>query len=243
MHPKRSLWMVLVLLVALLATGCVFGTIEVGPTQTETSSIEAGDVTAVDVEINMGVGQLRVDGGADTLLDAEFTYNIAEWAPEVNYAASGSTGNLTVNQPEYNIEDGGVPSDDVRYEWDLRFGGDKPLDMVVNLGVGDSELDFSGLNLSALDVNTGVGSVVIDLSGDWAEPFDVTIEGGVGETTVYLPSDAGVRVTATTGIGDLDVFGLTQNGDVYTNAAAEDGVVVDLEITGGIGQIRLEMRE
>ncbi|MEJ2747732.1 MAG: LiaF-related protein, partial [Anaerolineae bacterium] len=139
----------------------------------------------------------------------------------------------------------GIPdAEDVKYEWDLKLNDDIPMDLDINLGVGENNLELSGLTLNSLDIQTGVGETTIDLTGDWANSFDVDIKGGVGKTTVYLPSNVGVRVETQTGIGGINVHNLIQNGDTYTNAAYDSAdVVLDIKVQGGIGAIDLILQE
>ena len=225
----------------LLLIGCI-NSVAVGPTQTDSQSVELGDVDSVRVDIRMGVGELNVAGGATNLMDAEFTYNIEDWRPDVDYRQRGSIGELEVSQPSGEIN--GIPDDDVKYRWDIALQNGVPLDMDVDLGVGESSLDLSGLALQGLVVDTGVGAATIDLTGDWQNSFDVKINGGVGETTVYLPENVGLRVSANTGIGSLVVNGLQREAgtDVFTNDAyGESEVTIQLEIDGGIGEITVQV--
>jgi hypothetical protein len=223
----------------LLVTGCV-GRLNVGSTQTESQTVELGDAESARVDINMGVGKVRVQGGANDLLEADFTYNVDDWKPEVDYSVSNGNGRLTIQQPDSNFE--GIPDDEIEYEWDLNLNEDVPMNLDINLGVGDSNLDLSGLSLSDLDVEIGVGKATIDLTGDWDQSFDADIRGGVGSTTLLLPRNVGVRVETNTGIGSIDVHGLIRNGDTYTNEAYEGAdVVIDITVHGGVGQIELEL--
>ncbi|HEX6384160.1 MAG TPA: toast rack family protein [Anaerolineae bacterium] len=240
---KRNLLILVLAGILLLATGCDLIRLQVGPTETETQSVELGDAESVDVNINMGVGELNVSGGAGNLLDATFTFNVDEWRPEVDYDVSGGRGRLTIEQPGELPE--GIPDDDVTYRWDLQLSDDVPMDLEVNLGVGESELDLSGLFLTGLTMNLGVGQTTVDLSGAWPDSFDVAIRGGVGETTVRLPRDVGVRVSTRTGIGNIVVNDLNRSGDTYTNDAYDEGadVVLDVTLEGGIGEITLELAE
>ena len=230
---------ILALPMLLLFMGCI-NRVAVGSTQTESQSVELGDVDSVQTEIKMGIGELNIRGGATNLMDAEFTYNIEEWRPEVDYQQRGSIGELQVSQPDGEIN--GIPDDDVKYRWDIALQNDVPMDMSVDLGVGESDLALDGLALQNLTVNSGVGEATIDLTGTWEESFDVKINGGVGELTVYLPENVGLRVEANTGIGSLVVNGLQRDGDVYTNAAyGESGVTIMLDIDGGIGEITVQV--
>ena len=222
-----------------LLIGCV-SRVAVGPTQTDSQSIELGNAESVQAAIKMGVGQLNIGGGATNLMDAEFTYNVEDWRPEVDYQQRGDIGELQVSQPDAEIN--GIPDDNIEYRWDIALQNAIPLDLNIDLGVGESELNLSGLALQDLVVDTGVGSAVIDLTGPWQDSFDVRINGGVGETTVYLPENVGLHMAADTGIGSLVVNGLQKDGDVYTNAAyGNSDVSITLEINGGIGEITVQV--
>lgn len=222
-----------------LLIGCV-NRVAVGPTQTDSQSVELGNAESVQAAIKMGVGQLNIRGGATNLMDAEFTYNVEDWRPEVDYQQRGDIGELQVSQPDAEIN--GIPDDNIEYRWDIALQNAIPLDLNIDLGVGESELNLSGLALQDLVVDTGVGSAVIDLTGPWQDSFDVRINGGVGETTVYLPENVGLHMAADTGIGSLVVNGLQKDGDVYTNAAyGNSDVSITLEINGGIGEITVQV--
>jgi hypothetical protein len=70
-----------------------------------------------------------------------------------------------------------------RNEWDLRLNDDVPTDLVVEMGVGESDLDLDSPALTGLDLQMGAGETPVDLTGDYAQDFDASIEGGVGEAT------------------------------------------------------------
>jgi hypothetical protein len=232
---------ILILSVLLLLIGCI-NRVAVGPTLTDSQFVELGDVDSVRVDIKMGIGELNVDDGATNLMDAEFTYNVEDWRPEVVFEQRGSRGELQISQPDGKIN--GIPDDAIKYRWDIALQNDVPMDMNVDLGVGESNLNLAGLALQSLTIDTGVGETTIDLKGNWSESFAVEINGGVGKTTVYLPENTGLRVEADTGIGSLVVNGLQKEGDsdVYTNATyGESEVDISLDISGGIGEIDIQV--
>jgi hypothetical protein len=191
----------------------------------------------------MGAGELTVSGGGDALMEADFTYNVAEWEPIVDYSVSGDQGDLTVRQPDADVPD--LAIDNYRYEWDLSFAEDVPMEMTIELGAGRSDLDLADLALTSLMVNAGAGDTTLDLAGgDWPDGLDVTMRGGVGRATVYLPSDVGVRAEVTGGIGQVNATGLTREGDAYVNGAYDGGeATISLDIEGGVGEINLEVVE
>ena len=242
-RQKVWFWMVirlaLVLIVALLFAGCS-PRLRVGALQNESRSVELGGAELVRVQINMGAGNLKVSGGTEKLLEADFTYNVAKLKPEVEY----TDGALVVRQPDVK----GLPDlrgiTDFRNEWDLRLNDEVPMDLSVDMGAGTSDLQLAGLPLTRLDVTLGAGTYTLDLSGDWARDLDVTIESGAADITVRLPRDVGARVKIEPGPNMIDATGLTKDGDVYTNPAyGASEVTLQIDIQAGIGLIDLEVEE
>jgi outer membrane murein-binding lipoprotein Lpp len=228
---------VFVLIAALLLSGCG-SEARVGDLRTETQSVELGDAKSVRVEINMGAGDLQVTGGAEKLLEADFTYNVAKIKPEVGY----TDGKLVVRQPDVD----GLPVlrgiTDFRNEWNLRLYDQVPMDLSVDVGAGTSDLQLTGLSLTGLAVNLGAGKYTVDLSGDWARNLDVTIDAGAANISLRLPRDVGVRVKIESGPHTIEATGFTKDGDIYTNAAyGVSDVTMQVNIEAGIGQINLEV--
>ncbi len=227
----------LVLFAALLLASCGSET-RVGALRTESQSVELGDARSVRVEINMGAGDLQVTGGAQKLLEADFTYNVARLKPEVKY----TNGTLVVRQPKAS----GIPDlsgiTDFRNEWDLRLSDRVPLDLSVIVGGGASGLQLAGLSLTGLTVNLGAGVYAVDLSGDWARDLRVTIKSGAANISVRLPRNVGVRVKVDEGPSKIEATGLTQDENVFTNAAyGVSPVTMQVDMEPGIGQIKLEV--
>src|SRR5918997_2219511 len=212
---------------------------QVGEMQRESQSIQAQNAQSVRANLKMGAGELNLTGGADQLMGADFAYNVADWKPKVNYDVSGETGELTVRQGS----DGGVRlGRDARKEWDIRFNDEVPTNLSVQMGAGESDLDLDDLTLTALDLEMGAGRTMIDLTGDYDRDLVASIQGGVGQATVQLPSEVGVRVEAQGGLGEINAEGLQKEGEAYVNDAYGDSEVsLDVDIQGGVGQINLEV--
>jgi len=234
-----SLGAILACAVLALPLGACTWTSRIGKLRTDAHSIDLGDAKSVTVDLKMGAGELTIGGGADALVEADFTYNVAAWKPVVDYSVSGERGKLSIQQPE--VQNWGVGS--YRYEWDLRFNDGVPMDLNVVLGAGKSLLDMRHLSLTRLDLKMGVGDIELDLRGEREQDLDVTIRGGVGEATVRLPKDVGVRIKATGGLGEVNAESLRRDGDVYVNEAyGESSATITLDIEGGVGEINLEVQ-
>jgi hypothetical protein len=216
------------------------GTSDVGKMQRESKSVDPKDAQSVRAQLKMGAGELNLTGGADRLMEGDFSYNVAEWKPEVSYDMSGDEGELVVRQG--GSEDSNL-TDEARNEWDIRLNDEMPTDLVVQMGAGESDLDLDSLTLEGLKLQMGAGRTTVDLTGDYAQSFKSTIQGGVGEATVELPSGVGVKAKAQGGLGKIDAGeGLKRVGDAYVNDAyGESDVTLNVNVKGGVGAINLEV--
>jgi hypothetical protein len=206
-----------------------------GDIRHEAQSVDLGGTEMTRVDIRMSAGELRVEGGASKLLDADFTYDDEGRKPSIRYSTLGSRGQLSIEQP------GGTGIHrNHESRWSLRFNNDQPLDITARFGAGEARMDLGSLNLRGLEINMGVGELQLDLRGNPKRDYDVRVHGGVGEATIRLPKHVGIRATATGGIGDIEVRGLEKRGNRWINPGHEDDpVTIRVEVAGGIGQIRL----
>jgi hypothetical protein len=238
----------LAFLFALLVTAAVLagacgtqpgGTPKVGKMQRESKSVDLKNAQSVRAQLKMGAGELNLTGGADQLMEGNFSYNVAEWKPEVSYDVSGDEGELVVRQ---GGTEGSNLGGDARNEWDISLNDELPTDLVVQMGAGESDLDLDSLTLTGLKVQMGAGKTTVDLTGDYAKDFDSRIQGGVGEATVMLPSEVGVKAKAQGGLGKINAEGLERVGDSYVNDAyGESNVTLNVDVQGGVGEINLEV--
>jgi len=236
------------------------GGVRVGDLQTKSQTVELGDADTVNVDIQMGAGDLDVSGGASELLDATFTYNVAKLNPRATY----SNGRLEVKDSDVKTGIGSLfDLNGYRNEWDLSLNEDVPMEMQMDLGAGRSTLTLGALDLTGLDINggagdldldltssqslrrfdleMGVGKVTIDLTGDWQKDLDARIVGGVGGLHLRLPAEVGLRIRVATGIGNIVANGLTRDGDTFTNDAyGVSDVTLRIDIDSGVGQINLD---
>jgi len=224
-----------------LTVACVIGhdhdNMTTGELQTESKSVQLGGAKSVQVQIKMAAGELKVSGGATDLLNADFTYNVPRWKPEVTYDVNGDSGQLTIQQPP-----GGSHGGHMRYEWDLRLNNQVPMQINVDEGAGRAQLDLAGLQLARLELNLGAGETTINLDGPWKKDLTASVHGGVGKATLQLPRDVGVRVVAHGGLGAVNASGFSKDGDAYVNDAyGKSPVTLRIEVEGGIGEINLEL--
>ena len=219
----------------MLLTGCIDSSTPAGPDQHESRSVDLEKAERVRARLKIAVGELNVKGGAQKLADADFTYNVPEWKPDVQYRITGSSGDLTIEQRGSTSTSGNKKN-----RWDIRLADSVPLDLGIELGAGETRLDLGSLNLEGLDVRMGAGTLRMDLRGSPKKDYSAKVQGGVGEATIYLPKNVGIAATAAGGIGDISVEGLQKKGDRWVNDAFEGtGPKIRLDVRGGVGTVKL----
>lgn len=222
---------------AVLGLGaCVIHTGHNGIVEYSTSTLDLDSSELVHVRLNMGAGELRVTDGPQKLLRADFAYNVPEWKPSVRYTSVGTTGTITIKQPEGARSYMGT----TKYRWDLQLSNKVPMDIAAHFGAGQARLDLGSLLLRGVEINMGVGQLDMDLRGLVKHSYNVTIHGGVGQATVRLPAEAGIYAEAHGGIGSINVRGLRNHHGYWASDAWERSENrIRLEIHGGVGEIRL----
>ncbi|WP_257349493.1 toast rack family protein [Pseudalkalibacillus decolorationis] len=208
-----------------------------------TKSVPLSGAKSVEAEIELGVAELSVTGGAEELLKGFFQFDDDSEKPQIDYEVDGERGELEVSSEEddsfFNFDIGFNFGKSIT-EWELKLNNKVPLHLKVATGVGDSKLNLSDLNLTGLQIDSGVGDSVIDLSGDWKKSFNVRIDGGVGDTKLIIPKDAGVRIKVDNGVGEMTMQGLTIDGDYYMNEAYEKSdVKIEIDLSVGVGDVEV----
>jgi hypothetical protein len=121
--------------------------------------------------------------------------------------------------------------------WDLKLNGDTLLDMEVDLGVGDLNLNLSDLLVNKLTTDFGIATINIQLPTEGGH--DITIDGGIGTLSLEIPIDTAVRITIDGGIVTKNFPPTYQrSNNVWTSPGyTESDDRVNVFISLGIGTI------
>lgn len=113
----------------------------------------------------------------------------------------------------------------------------------MTVRTGASRLEIEGIgNVSPerVVVQGGAGDITLDLTGNWQRSADVNVTAGVGQITLLVPRGVSVRI-GIDGLATIDNDGLEKRGDDYVSDAYGDTEdEINVSITAGIGNIRLE---
>jgi hypothetical protein len=213
-----------------------------GPAQSYTPALPLGSAEELHATVRMGAGEMLLEAGGADALDGIFEYRPSSVKPLVSYEVAGTgtpTGDLLIEQPDFQPNMIG----NMKNVWTIRLSKDVPLVLDVELGAGESDLNLSGLDLRELSVGMGVGDTTLDFSGTWSHDVSAQLQAGIGQVTMRLPADVGVRVTARRGgIGSFVADdGFTSDNGVFTNTAfGKTASTIDITVQRGIGEVRLE---
>lgn len=213
--------------------------IKTGATQTFTLNEPRPGTDAVqNVNLKMGMGELQLAGGAESLLEGEVRYNVVEWKP--NITTEGNS--LTITQGEVDDAVRGLPGEEIVNEWTVRLG-DIPMNLSLRVGAYDGKLDLSGLRLQRLDVQDGASSSEIRF--DTSNPEEMqSLAYTTGASKITFLGLANANFTQMTFEGGAGEYMFDFSGDLQRDATVNIKVgLSDVRIvvpSGGSAQIRTE---
>ncbi|MBX2999423.1 MAG: DUF4097 family beta strand repeat protein [Caldilineaceae bacterium] len=214
-----------ILFVLLIVGGCVNGFnrqfTRTGQLRTESHTVEREGAERVNVRIRPGIQELNLSGGSSDLFNGEFTYNMDELEPEVNYQVRNGVGDLDVRikRGSINFNIGNIIN-----RWNLQLGENIPMNLELTLGLGDSNMDLSNVTLTDLNLQSGAGKVNVRIGRQ--EMDRIRVRAGLGETNLSLSGGSVDNLDFEAGAGSvaIDLAGLWEDD-------------MDAQIRGGLGSI------
>jgi len=109
---------------------------------------------------------------------------------------------------------------------------------------GAAEVSVFGLGNSRCDeieFEGGIGKVLLDFGGVWSSSAHVAVEMAVGELTLRLPRQVGVRITMDKFLASFEPAGLARRGDAFQSSNYDRASHrLDLEISTAVGDVSVE---
>ena len=147
-----------ILVLALASIACGFSIDlperqKAGPEVKESITVADPESDETRLSLSFGAGKLNVSPGAQNLVDGTVVYNVKELKPEIQ-----KNGNsIEIKQGDFHSL---PPFDNLKNEWDLKVS-DTPLDLVVQAGAYEGQLELGGLSLRSLTVKDGASHVEV----------------------------------------------------------------------------------
>jgi hypothetical protein len=218
--------------------------VEVGPTIQREIAVDrvGGPGDTAHVELGMGIGELILrHGQGDALIDGVAVYNFADLEPQV--VIDGTQVSVTQSAdirwgdfrstfdfwPRLWFNNPKPEHEGLVNRWDLALGG-QPIDLAINAGAYQADLELGGIALTGLRVSDGAASVRLAFSQP--NPAEMETLGYVtGASEVHMlnlgnANMARMRLQSGAGSVDLD-FG----GELRQDA--------EIQIDSGLGRVRI----
>ena len=125
-----------------------------GPEVKESITVADPKTDETRLTILFGAGTLTLAPGAKKLVDGTAVYNLEELKPEIHKDGS----NIEIKQGNFK---GLPPFDELINDWDLKLS-DVPMELTIQGGAYEGNLELGGLSLKSLSVRDGASHV--DLS-------------------------------------------------------------------------------
>jgi hypothetical protein len=272
-----------ILVLALASMACGFsvdlGQPKVGPDVKESISVTDPKVDETRLRLLFGAGSLTLSPGASALLEGTVIYNVKDLKPDV--IEDGAQ--VTIKQGDFK---GLPPLNNWKNEWDLQLGK-APMDLVIEAGAYNGELELGGLSLKSLTINdgaadvnlsfsspnlvemaefsyttgasnvtlkglananfktfvfnSGAGNYNLDFSGDLPRDAAVSIDSGLSDLIVIIPSGMNAIVTIDSAVADVTApDDWSHSGNVYTQKGEGPTLTIIINIGAGNILIRSE---
>jgi hypothetical protein len=222
------------ILPALFFTGCDFEQRVAADMTSTNQSQPLGNEKSLQADIRFDIGSMELNGekGSD-LYTLDLEYDKATYNPDISYrppTGSSQEGRLSFRlQSNHKL---GLRTDGQHNRLRLSLNDAVPLELKLNMGVGDSRLALSGMKVSRLDLEAGVGQTKISAY----EPNPIVCD--------YVRMKSGVGSMEAVGLGNLNFRELEFEGGVgganldFTGEWKQDA---EIGIQVGVGGVSVKM--
>jgi hypothetical protein len=117
----------------------------------------------------------------------------------------------------------------------------------AEITAGAAELTVLGLGNSRCDrfsLEGGMGKITLDFAGAWTSSTAAEIKMAVGELTLRLPRNVGVRLTLDRFLASFDPAGLVRTGNAFESPGYDRAErTLDIDLTTAVGGVKVEWVE
>ena len=234
-------------LLVIVAVGAIVAAAALLPAETSRGSrtsqrhaYSASDIETAEVDLKVGVARLDLNALQDSgnIIEAEVLYDKrtsdVDFSGEVHGGHAEITLKSHTRRAPWGLFGGGANE-----EWQVWLNPGIPIDLKIDAGVSDVNLDLEDLQLTRLEINAGVGELAVTLPRHGT--YEATLDGGVGALTLYIPEGLEARIRVDGGLGSVDVAPrFEKDGRYYvTEGYHTADNRADIDIDGGVGAITI----
>lgn len=122
----------------------------------------------------------------------------------------------------------------------LRLNSTPVWSINVEMGAGKTDFDLSQFKVSSLNLKGGAASFEVRI-GEPETTTNVNVETGVAEVELSVPTAAGCRIDADTGLSSRDFEGFTKqdDGSYITENYASSPKKINIKMKGGVSDFKV----
>jgi len=201
-----------------------------------------GDIDQLEVDIEYGMGELNLDANMKPkLISGNIFYYPLWFAPEIEYEERSNRGVLSIRTDQ---EDNFVMSDYKIFKkgfnefednsLDFSLPSMVPIELDLDIGMGESNIDFTDLILSRIQIEGGMGKMNVEMH----KPNPMVCD--------FLKIDTGLGSFEAEGLGNINArevdieVGMGSAKIDYRGHFTHD---VEINIEVGMGSIELILQE
>lgn len=231
-RPMEFFWPVLLLLAGALM---ILNVLMRRKVVVEKASIDLQGAARARLKINHGAGKLKIHKGASSgmLASGSFAGGLRQ-----SVRKTGDRLEVTLRPAAdwswFPFFDSGTSVD-----WDLALNDAVALELDLDSGANQADIDLRDLNLTSLDLDGGASDTRLVLPARGRSRADLDI--GAASMDITIPDGVSARIKIDHGLSEVKVDGrFPRVGGVYKSPDFETAAnAVDLEIDAGAASIRI----
>jgi len=209
-----------------------------GKNSVQTFTQPLDDLSYAQVNVDFAAGSFTIDSlpaGSGNLVEINADTRNGVSSLDASFSEKNHTGYLSLISTNQQYWPGGG------INWSSDFTSGIPLSFDVTLAASTTKLDFTDINLADLKLELDAGTCNIDFPSP-AGVVDTKIKASAANIDISLPSDAAVRIMATTNVGSLEVDSrFIKQGNVYVTKNY-DGAAnrIEMQINTSVGRVHID---
>ncbi|MFA6522038.1 MAG: DUF5668 domain-containing protein [Patescibacteria group bacterium] len=242
---KGRLWilfgtLVMIVCLCIVAVFGFFASNENDVVLTSPFSIERGtSVQNGQLTVHHGMGNLNLIGDPFAFIDGELRSSMSRITSDSRIGANG-TQYVEVGMDGEN----GFVWGNMQNDMDLRVSDTLPMDLVIESGASNMNLDFRTMLIRSLDLKTGASGVNLQF-GNFVDGAQLGVEAGASSVEIYFPTDVGVEMRLDAGLTSKNLHNFHEVSDGVYQSDNYDRVNthVTLDLTLGAADLTIDWLE
>ena len=193
----------------------------------------------LELEVEFGAGELRISdlpAGSTDLLQAKLSGFGSDTAIAAEETRSGNRVEVKLENEQnsfFNI--------DINRKLDVKIARDVEIDLLIQSGAGDINIDLERLRVTNLDMEAGAVSAEL-VTPATAGFTDATIGIGAASLEVTVPEDVAARIRVDAGMSSVDIDDRFPKVNGVHESPGYDTAAhrLNLEVVGGAASIEVE---